>query len=176
MEEHAGSRITQTGWNAYSRIDAVEGIEPMFLSRLYIDSDAWTSILPWDGRIESAGEMRDSYRALPFRLVERPETLVIGPGGGADVMAALASGSRKVTAVEMNPLILQFVRHYGERAGNLYNRPDVEVIQSEARNFISSTSSCWASLIRGPQWLRAVFRSRRTTCTRRRPSAPTTTT
>jgi hypothetical protein len=139
MEEHAGSRITQTGWNAYSRIDAVEGIEPMFLSRLYIDSDAWTSILPWDGRIESAGEMRDSYRALPFRLVERPETLVIGPGGGADVMAALASGSRKVTAVEMNPLILQFVRHYGERAGNLYNRPDVEVIQSEARNFISRT-------------------------------------
>src|SRR5262249_15124312 len=64
---------------------------------------------------------------------------VIGPGGGPDVIAALASGSRKVTAVEMNPLMIQFVRHYGERAGRLYDRPDVEVIQSEGRNFISRT-------------------------------------
>ena len=39
----------------------------------------------------------------------------------------------------MNPLMLQFVRHYGERAGNLYDRPEVEVIQSEGRNFISRT-------------------------------------
>src|SRR5205814_2660830 len=67
------------------------------------------------------------------------EALVIGPGGGADVMAALGSGMRKVTAVELNPLMLQFVRHYGARAGSLYDRPDVEVVQSEGRHFISRT-------------------------------------
>ena len=83
--------------------------------------------------------MRDWYRALPFRFKPDGETLVIGPGGGSDVIVALGSGSRKVTAVELNPLMLEFVRHYGERAGNLYDRPDVEVIQSEGRNFISRT-------------------------------------
>ena len=62
---------------------------------------------------------------------------MIGPGGGSDVLVALASGSRKVTAVELNPLMLRFVRHYGERAGNIYNRSDVEVIESEGRSFIS---------------------------------------
>jgi hypothetical protein len=46
--------------------------------------------------------MRGSYRALPFRLTPNAETMIIGPGGGPDVVAALASGSRKVTAVEMN--------------------------------------------------------------------------
>jgi hypothetical protein len=35
--------------------------------------------------------------------------------------------------------MLKFVRHYGARAGNLYDRPDVEVVQSEGRNFISRT-------------------------------------
>ena len=55
------------------------------------------------------------------------------------MIVALASGSRKVTAVELNPLMLEFVRHYGPRSGNLYNRPEVEVIQSEGRNFISRT-------------------------------------
>ncbi|PWT94075.1 MAG: hypothetical protein C5B55_03280, partial [Blastocatellia bacterium] len=109
------------------------------LARLFIDSDAWTGIREWDGRIESARDLRDSYRALPFRLLPNAETLIIGPGGGPDVVAALASGGRKVTAVEMNPLMLKFVRHYGARAANLYDRPDVETIQSEGRNFISRT-------------------------------------
>ena len=137
MDANPGSRLTQTGWNSYSRIDAVEGVAARHLARLYIDSDAWTSIYEWDGRIESARDLRDSYRALPFRLTPNAETLVIGPGGGADVVAALASGSRKVTAVELNPLMLRFVRSYGARAGNLYDRPDVETIQSEGRSFIS---------------------------------------
>jgi hypothetical protein len=139
MAENEGTRVTQTGWNAYSRIDAVEGFPRLNLARLYIDADAWTTIRKWDGDLNNVPELRDSYRALPFRLVPRADTLVIGPGGGTDVLAALASGSRHVTAVELNPLMIQFVRHYGSRAGNLYDRPDVEVIQSEGRNFISRT-------------------------------------
>ena len=139
MDASPGSRIAQTGWNSYSRIDAVEGVASN-LARLYIDSDAWTDIGKWDGRLESAKGMRDSYRALPFRLTPNAETLIIGPGGGPDVIAALASGSRKVTAVEMNPLMLKFVRSYGARAGNVYDRPEVETIQSEGRNFISRTN------------------------------------
>jgi predicted membrane-bound spermidine synthase len=149
MDAAPGSRITQTGWNAYSRIDAVEGVEKNGLARLYIDSDAWTGIREWDGRIESAKDLKDSYRALPFRLVPNSKTLIIGPGGGPDVVAALASGSQKVTAVEMNPLMLKFVRHYGPRAANLYDRPDVEAILSEGRNFISRTDQKFDIILLG---------------------------
>ena len=138
MDAAPGSHIVQTGWNAYSRIDCVEGLPDSF-ARLYIDSDAWTGIRGWDGNLENVQDMKWSYRALPFRLTPNAETLIIGPGGGPDVVAALASGSKKVTAVEMNPLMLKFVRSYGARAGNLYDRPDVETIQSEGRNFISRT-------------------------------------
>src|SRR5438445_7853008 len=138
MDAAPGSHIVQTGWNAYSRIDCVEGL-PNSFARLYIDSDAWTGIRGWDGKLENVQDMKGSYRALPFRLNPNAETLIIGPGGGPDVVAALASGSKKVTAVEMNPLMLKFVRSYGARAGNLYDRPDVETIQSEGRNFISRT-------------------------------------
>jgi spermidine synthase len=150
MDAAPAARITQTGWNAYSRIDAVEGVERNGgLARLYIDSDAWTGIREWDGKIESATDMRDSYRALPFRLVPNAETLIIGPGGGPDVVAALASGSRKVTACEMNPLMLKFVRSYGPRAGNLYDRPDVETVLSEGRNFVSRTNKKFDIILLG---------------------------
>ncbi len=151
MEETPGTFVAQRGWNAYSRIEAVEGPWPsiqacaaktqptQMIARLFIDSDAWTSIHRWDGQLSSISGMRDSYRALPFKFEPNADTLIIGPGGGADVLAALASGSRHVTAVELNPLMVQFVRHYGAEAGNLYDRPDVEVINSEGRNFISRT-------------------------------------
>jgi SAM-dependent methyltransferase len=138
MDAAPGSHIVQSGWNSYSRIDCVEGLPDSF-ARLYIDSDAWTGIRGWDGNLDNVKDMAGSYRALPFRLTPQAETLIIGPGGGPDVVAALASGSQKVTAVEMNPLMLKFVRSYGARAGNLYDRPDVETIQSEGRNFISRT-------------------------------------
>jgi hypothetical protein len=149
MEATPGTRVAQTGWNAYSRVDAVEGFPAPNLARLYIDSDAWTNAQQWDGRIDSIHHVRNWYRALPFRLVPNGETLIIGPGGGSDVIVALGSGSRKVTVVELNPLMIQFVRHYGARAGNLYDRPDVEVIQAEGRNFISRTDRKFDMILLG---------------------------
>jgi hypothetical protein len=139
MAETPGTQVALTGWNSYSRIDAVTGFEPPYLARLYIDSDAWTNVLRWDGKSDSIAELPSWYRALPFRFEPHARTLVIGPGGGSDVLVALACGAEKVTAVEMNPLMLRFVRHFGAQAGNLYDQPRVETILSEGRNYISRT-------------------------------------
>ena len=149
MDELPSTHVTQSGWNAYSRITAVEGFPSPTLARLYIDSDAWTNVLAWDGRLSSVQPMRTWFRALPFRFAQGAETLVIGPGGGTDVVAALAAGSRHVTAVELNPLMIRFVRHYGARAGWIYNRPDVELIQSEGRTFISRTDRRFDVIVLG---------------------------
>ena len=140
LAEHPDTKVALTGWNAYSRIDAVTGFPDPYLARLYIDSDAWTSVLRWDGRLQSVARAKEWYRALPFKLAPpRPQTLIIGPGGGSDVLVALGAGSEKVTAVELNPLMLQFVRHFGAAAGNLYDHPQVETILSEGRTFVRRT-------------------------------------
>src|SRR5262245_18619086 len=136
LAAHPEARVALTGWNAYSRIDAVTGY-PDSLARLYIDSDAWTNVQRWDGRVSSLAPMREWYRSLPFHLFDKPRTLVIGPGGGSDVLVALASGSPQVTAVELNPLVLRFVRHFGADAGNIYDHPQVRTVLSEGRNFLS---------------------------------------
>ena len=135
-----GAEVALTGWNAYSRIDAVTGFPPPFLARLYIDSDAWTHVLEWDGRVESLSGEAHWYRALPFEVApRRPRTLVIGPGGGSDILVSLAAGAESVTAVEMNPLMLRFVRHFGARAGNVYDHPRVEAVLSEGRTYVRRT-------------------------------------
>ena len=150
MAATPGAKITLTGWNAYSRIDAVTGFAPPTLARLYIDSDAWTNVNAWDGRLESAAPLREWDRAVAFKVAPpNPKTLVIGPGGGSDVLVALGAGSEKVTAVEMNPLMLSFARSFGARAGNLYDNPRVEVVLSEGRTFIRRSDRLFDVILMG---------------------------
>jgi SAM-dependent methyltransferase len=150
LAETPGAEVALTGWNAYSRIDAVTGLAPPFLARLYIDSDAWTHVLEWDGRVESLAGKAKWYRALPFEVApSRPRTLVIGPGGGSDVLVALAAGAESVTAVEMNPLMLRFVRHFGARAGHVYDHPRVEAVLSEGRTYVQRTQRSFDVILLG---------------------------
>ncbi|MFN7975352.1 MAG: hypothetical protein U0166_23865 [Acidobacteriota bacterium] len=47
---------------------------------------------------------------------------MIGPGGGKDVLAAILSGARRVTAVEINPLVAGLVRdRFATFSGHLYD-------------------------------------------------------
>ena len=92
--------------------------------------------------MEGISDWATWYRALPFKVVPKPaKTLIIGPGGGSDVLVALAAGSETVTAVEMNPLMLRFVRHFGAEAGNLYDHPKVERSLEDAPSSVAQTGA-----------------------------------
>ena len=106
-------------------------------SLLLIDAVAGTPIQKFTGDFYQVGFLRNDLTAIAYHLIENPETLVIGPGGGRDVLTALTSGAPHVTAVEVNPAIIAAVKGpFAEFAGNLYTRPDVEVHVADARGFI----------------------------------------
>jgi len=149
LAQHPQARINTDRWNAYSRITSVSGFDDFHLARLFIDSDAETSVLHWDGTPDDPADARDWFRAFPFRLVPEPRVLVIGPGGGTDVVMAIASGSPGVTAVEMNPLIIDCVRDLGAEAGNLYDHPKVHLVVAEGRNFIERTDERFDLIVLG---------------------------
>jgi spermidine synthase len=140
MKSDPKLHIVFTQWNSYSRIDGVEGVAPPHIARIYIDSDAWTNVVGWDGETESMEEAKEWFRYIPFHLEREPKALIIGPGGGVDVLLSLVAGGKNVTAVELNPIIVDFVRHYGEKAGNIYNNLNVNLIIDEGRNFISRSN------------------------------------
>lgn len=150
LREHPKTaRITSDRWNAYSRITSVEGFDDFHLARLFIDSDAETSVLRWDGTRAGISDGPTWFRAFPFRLAPEPKVLVIGPGGGTDVAMAIVSGSPSVTGVEMNPLIVDCVRHLGPAAGNLYDHPAMRLVMDEGRNFIERTSEKFHLIVLG---------------------------
>jgi hypothetical protein len=93
---HPEAKIVLTGWNAYSRIDAVSG-HANELARLYIDSDAWTGMHRWDGDVESIRSYSTWFRARPFAFTPRRRRSSSGPA------AARTSWSPSARAARASP-------------------------------------------------------------------------
>jgi hypothetical protein len=142
LREHPGSKIVKTEWNSFSRIDVVEGGTggEGLVAKVFIDGGAGTNIISWDGNTESRQELSTWMQHLPFKMMQDPKVLVIGSGGGRDVVASLVSGSKDVTSVEINPIIYETVKSYGDRAGNVYSHEYVRSYVDEGRSFITRSS------------------------------------
>jgi spermidine synthase len=75
---------------------------------------------------------------LPYRFYDRPSAvLVLGSGTGNDVAAALRNGAGEVTAVEIDPLILQLGKklHFEQP----YSSPRVHIVLNDARSYVQNT-------------------------------------
>ena len=76
---------------------------------------------------------------LPYHFYSRPPSvLVLGAGMGNDVAAALRNGAGHVTAVEIDPLILQL----GEKLHfeKPYSSPLVQRVRDDARNYVQNSN------------------------------------
>jgi spermine/spermidine synthase len=143
-----------TEWNSFSRIDVTRQIHnatqsqsldtsgrSRTLAAIAIDADADTPVIRWNGTSQDLEWIKHYMDFLPYEISKTNSTLVIGSGGGEDVLASLAGGSRNVTAVEINPLIIEAAKQFGEAAGNLYDRDQVELVIDEGRRYLSGTES-----------------------------------
>jgi hypothetical protein len=75
--------------------------------------------------------------------------LVIGAGGGRDVVAALRGGQTDIYAAEINPIIVNDVMlgKYWEYSGRLFSRPEVHVSVADGRSFVRSNSRRYRSIV-----------------------------
>ena len=81
--------------------------------------------------------MRSSLIAAPYALEPRRSALVVGPGGGIDILNALVHGATAVTGVEVNRTEVALMRgEYADYSGGLYLDPRVQVYEDEARSFV----------------------------------------
>jgi hypothetical protein len=145
-------------WNSFSRITVrgdpsvaskvvTEGISITYpkdrLQRqldLRIDSDAETTLTALDGGLPRLDYLKYDVKNVVHYLRSNASVLIIGSGGGRDVLSALLFGQRTVCAVEINPNILDTVnRRFGVFTGHLDRNPKVTFVNDEARSYIART-------------------------------------
>jgi spermidine synthase len=150
---HLGDRVLFSKWNSFSRVavyDRPHGdwslspsfngprIESLFMD---IDSAASTPIVKGTGQLSDARYLRYELTALGYHLVEQPagfSALVIGPGGGRDLLSALVFGATRVDGVEINPIIAGDIMQDRFRAysGGIYQDPRVRIHVDDGRSFV----------------------------------------
>ncbi len=109
---------------------------------IYQDGAAPTGIMEVPGGDVNALSILGYYlQGAPYILKPRPEqALVIGVGGGIDVLIALYHGARRVVGVELNPVTIDAVRReFADFAGRIFDRPDVEIVNGEGRHYLTAS-------------------------------------
>ncbi len=130
-------------WNAISR---VEVDNQGGAKAVVIDADASTYIMnadPHNWGAEWEKNLMSAPPALANVLRPRGDFAIIGPGGGVDVLRALASGSPNVTGIEINPIIANTVmrERYADYSYHLYERPEVHLHVTDGRSFIRNSQA-----------------------------------
>ena len=129
-------------WNALSRVEVDRQGQA---KAIVIDADASTYIMNADVSRWHDTEWEDDLMSAPPALanVLRPkgEFAIIGPGGGVDVLRAVANGSPSVTGIEINPIIATTIMRgrYADYAQHLYERPDVHIHVTDGRSYLRAT-------------------------------------
>lgn len=147
-------------WNAISRIEVSNQNGARYI---VIDADATSALMnvdPAQWRRDQPASPAPTNTGLPAQPgfnwekslmaaapsvanVLRPhgDFAIIGPGGGVDVLRAVANGSPSITAVEINPTIVNDVMRgqYADYSYQLYNRPQVRVHVQDGRSYIRSS-------------------------------------
>jgi hypothetical protein len=131
-------------WNSFSFITVQSVPQEPNAMAIDIDADARTYILrdPFQqiGTDQIKNQVSRGWVShIANVLVDSADALIIGPGGGMDVVFALAWGAKSIDAVEINPIIIDDIMlgRYRAFSGDLYLRPEVKVHKGEGRSFVA---------------------------------------
>lgn len=107
---------------------------------LDIDSYAGSELTAYDGDPSAIEHLKYDVTNIVHYLRPDADVLVVGTGGGRDILSALAFGQNSVTGVEINRDIIDLVtRRFADFTGHLDRDPRVRFVNDEARSFIART-------------------------------------
>jgi hypothetical protein len=143
-------------WNPFSRIRVIGDptreikpsgwgfsttLPPSLTARelhLDIDSYAGTELTAFDGNPATVEHLKYDVTNVVHYLRPSSNVVVVGTGGGRDILSALVFDQRSVTGVEINPSILELVNsRFGDFTGHLDRNPRVRFVNDEARSYLA---------------------------------------
>ncbi|MFQ5891395.1 MAG: hypothetical protein ACE5HW_01205 [Candidatus Methanofastidiosia archaeon] len=143
------SKILETRWNSFSRVDLVESSMVRYAPGLSLkyqeplppqlgvttDASNINAITLFKG-VEGMEFLNYLPQALVYEISGPERVLIVEPGGGLDVLMALLKGVDSIEVLEENPIIIELMTEY-EFSGGIYEDERVEVHISGVRGYLS---------------------------------------
>ncbi len=136
--------LMETRWDPFARVDMV-AISDNSVRYVFTDAGAGSIMIRYNGDERDVAWLQREIAYLPFTL--NPDTtlkvLILGAGAGKDVLMAHLAGAESITAVEINPTIVDLTRASADYNGDIFDLPGVETIISDGRNFIERSDNLY---------------------------------
>jgi hypothetical protein len=141
-------------WNSFSRITVAQSdtvpptmwgpsprLPPSTIEHraLNIDGGAGTSIYRFDGNLASLEFLRYDVSNLAYAIPNLKTGAVIGVGGGRDVLSQRLFGVTDVTGIEVNPIIIDLLKHRFSDYTAIATLDGVKFEVDEARSWFART-------------------------------------
>jgi len=111
---------------------------------LTIDAAAGTVLTKFDGNFNDITHLKYDVTSMVHYMRPESDVLVVGVGGGRDILTSLLYNPKSVTGIEINDQILELInRIKGDFTGHLDLNPKVNFYHDEARSFIERSSNKW---------------------------------
>ena len=150
-----GTRIVETRSSPLGRVDVIAsdrvplrhapGLSLMAASEpppqlgLFVDGDGMDAITAATTDPARLEFLRASAVALPYRVASPRAVLVVGAGGGLEVLRAHEHGAQRIDAIELNRQIAGLLRReFAGYTGGLFEQPGVELLIGDARGALAS--------------------------------------
>jgi hypothetical protein len=142
VEDDGGKPRAPMGWGLSDRYPADRLVRQLYLG---IDATAGTYLTAYDGTpasMQSLDFLRYDVTNIAYYLRPRARALVIGVGGGRDVLSAMQFDPTSITGVEINRSILNaLTNRFGDFTGHLDRDPRLTLVNDEARSFVARSRS-----------------------------------
>ena len=157
---YPNSRIIDKQENSFARLEVVEsdgvkyapglslnfsGVIPEQLG-IVTDGNGLSAITRLEGENDLEGLKKIEFSdyissALGFHLVKktdnREKILIIGPGGGLDILGGIYNGKKEIRGIEMNPNVkILMQNNYADYSGNIYNCEGIKILTGEGRSVL----------------------------------------
>ena len=152
-----GHLVEKIKWHVITRLDITKPIDgycgfggrlsnkykeakgaPQKIRFIYQDGSNLTGIIQPTPTPRETPSLGYYLQGAPYQVKPEAEALVIGCGGGVDMLIALHHGAQYVVGVDVNPHMIELISEtYKDFAGGVYQRDDVELVISEGRHFLS---------------------------------------
>ena len=114
--------------------------EPPAQLGLFTDGDNLTVITEFSGDRRRLAYLDAMTSALPYHLRPTDQVLILGAGGGTDLLQAKYHAAGQIDAVELNPDVVALVNdEFKAFSGALYQQDDVNLHIGDARGYLTET-------------------------------------